>query len=386
MREKSTVLVIPVCLSIAFFGGALDIESVEFDMSTIVTTPYGAGPGGVAPVEVGYHNAGPDTAQNAWIWASIPSGVPAPLTSMTPAQWNALQASVVPDGLGNTAVLYMNYLNCDQLLFQFESELGIGGEPMVGLDPGVGDSISYALEMPMEPPGFAALIIEEPADLAAEYKPVSGNEMWLVASDWGRFGLGNCEAAPFDCSDLSTCFGPRLSMTDPIAGEFELVDDGSADPTWGCLPLIGYTSGNIAVIDRGGCQFGTKALNAQDAGATAVIFVNDGRCVDPNPDSPMCAINMARGGDGHLVTVPVLLLSVNDGGPIIDALIAATPVTGRLGAVSGTFSLDSEVVHNVGVTDLDPTNNISSTEVVFGVIFADGFESGNTTAWSNVAP
>lgn len=385
MRMKSALLVIPVCLSIAFFGGAPNIEASDFDMSTTVTAPHGAGPEGVAPVEVGYHNAGPDSA-SIWIWASIPSGVPAPLASMTPAQWDALQASVVPDGLGNTAVLYVNYLNCDQLVFEFESLLGGGGQPMIGLDPGIGDSMSYALEMPMDAPGIAGLIIEEPTDLAAEYKPESGNAMWLTASDWGRFSTGRCDAAPSDCSDLSTCFGPRLSMTDPIAGDFELVDDGSADPTFGCLPLIGYTSGNIAVIERGGCEFGTKAKNAQDAGATAVIFVNNGLCVDPNPPSPKCAIWMGGGVDGDLVTIPVLMLSVNDGAPIVAALVADTPVSGRLGAVSGSFALDSEVVIVAGNTDPDMTDNISSTEVVFGGIFADGFESGDTSEWTLVQP
>ena len=34
-------------------------------------------------------------------------------------------------------------------------------------------------------------------------------------------------------------------------------------------------SGKIAVIDRGGCMFIEKALNAQKAGAKAAIMVNN---------------------------------------------------------------------------------------------------------------
>ena len=38
--------------------------------------------------------------------------------------------------------------------------------------------------------------------------------------------------------------------------------------------FIGFTAGNIALIDRGACQFDLKINNAGDAGATAVIIGN----------------------------------------------------------------------------------------------------------------
>ena len=38
--------------------------------------------------------------------------------------------------------------------------------------------------------------------------------------------------------------------------------------------FVGFTSGNIAVIARGSCDFGTKAQNAESAGAAAVIIYN----------------------------------------------------------------------------------------------------------------
>ena len=60
--------------------------------------------------------------------------------------------------------------------------------------------------------------------------------------------------------------------------EIELVNDGSADPTLGCVPLIGFTPGNIALVERGVCEFGTKGVHAQNAGATAMVIANDGRC------------------------------------------------------------------------------------------------------------
>ena len=40
-------------------------------------------------------------------------------------------------------------------------------------------------------------------------------------------------------------------------------------------------SGSIALIKRGACQFGLKALNAQNAGAVAVIIYNNNNSGQP---------------------------------------------------------------------------------------------------------
>lgn len=46
----------------------------------------------------------------------------------------------------------------------------------------------------------------------------------------------------------------------------------------GCSPsdFADFTPGNIALIQRGACTFGTKAANAEAAGATGVVFFNEG--------------------------------------------------------------------------------------------------------------
>jgi len=41
--------------------------------------------------------------------------------------------------------------------------------------------------------------------------------------------------------------------------------------------FAGFTTGNIALVQRGTCTFGEKALNAQEAGASAVIIFNEGQ-------------------------------------------------------------------------------------------------------------
>ncbi|MFQ5463320.1 MAG: M4 family metallopeptidase [Phycisphaerae bacterium] len=73
-------------------------------------------------------------------------------------------------------------------------------------------------------------------------------------------------------------FNPPPPMTATAA--VELVDDGddgagSGSVTDGCQPLVGFTSGSIALVDRGTCAFTQKVLNAQAAGAVAVIVVNN---------------------------------------------------------------------------------------------------------------
>jgi hypothetical protein len=97
-----------------------------------------------------------------------------------------------------------------------------------------------------------------------------------------------------------------------------IVDDGTAGlnaqgnplSAEGCNPLINDLTGKIAVCYRGTCQFGTKALNAQNAGAEGVIIINR----DPE------AIGMAGGNDGASVTIPVVMLSSVDGAALVNEM------------------------------------------------------------------
>jgi Zn-dependent M28 family amino/carboxypeptidase len=46
--------------------------------------------------------------------------------------------------------------------------------------------------------------------------------------------------------------------------------------------FAGFVPGRVALIQRGGCTFGTKATNAHAAGASAVIIFNEGNANDPS--------------------------------------------------------------------------------------------------------
>lgn len=137
-----------------------------------------------------------------------------------------------------------------------------------------------------------------------------------------------------------------------VQGVIELVNDGTpgTNATYGnllgeegCAALApGSLTGKIAVIRRNTCSFAQKALNAQDAGAIAVIIVNREDATN---------ISMT-GGDpatppvlGLSVTIPVVMVKKSDG----DALIAESlngPVTMFIGNKIGAFQNDIGMAGN----------------------------------------
>ena len=65
-----------------------------------------------------------------------------------------------------------------------------------------------------------------------------------------------------------------------IAIDVELSPQGEANSTnSGCQPndFADFTEGSIALIQRGSCTFEEKSLNAQNAGAVAVVIFNEGQ-------------------------------------------------------------------------------------------------------------
>ena len=101
-------------------------------------------------------------------------------------------------------------------------------------------------------------------------------------------------------------FGPRLDLTG-ITADIELVDDGIASGSEGCNSLVGFTSGNIALIDRGSCEFGVKVLNAENAGAIGAIVAN-------NAGDDL--VLMGPGAVGNSVTISSLFIGQTDGATI----------------------------------------------------------------------
>lgn len=137
---------------------------------------------------------------------------------------------------------------------------------------------------------------------------------------------------PFTYAEPGTWGVP--DMTDPanaILSEMVLIDDGTdVDNPEGCDPVINDLTDKIAVLYRGTCEFGTKALNAQNAGAIGVIIINS---------LPGAPVAMGAGADGAAVTVPVVMISNIDGALLRDEIDAgATEVF--IGSKNGLYAND----------------------------------------------
>ena len=86
-------------------------------------------------------------------------------------------------------------------------------------------------------------------------------------------------------------FGDQSS--DPITGEIRITNDGVEPITTGCESGDFMVGNNIALIDRGLCEFGTKVLNAELSGASEVLICNEENYV----------FNMVPGTDGDQVNI-----------------------------------------------------------------------------------
>ncbi len=123
---------------------------------------------------------------------------------------------------------------------------------------------------------------------------IAGDKSYTAAYDITDSGAtGNWGGAPVDMIDSPVKFGP--------------VSD-----TNGCAAYpAGYFNGKIAIVWRGTCEFGFKALQAQNAGAIACVIVNNAT------GGP---VGMAAGASGGSVTIPVYMISLNDGQDITSVL------------------------------------------------------------------
>lgn len=153
-------------------------------------------------------------------------------------------------------------------------------------------------------------------------------------------------------------FGPAAGWgadltSDIWTADVAFVDDGTDTTTDACEDLVNGADvmGKIALIDRGGCEFGAKALRAEQVGAIAVIIFNN------QPGAGV--IDLGAGAVGGDVTIPVVMLSFEDG-QLIRNELANGPVNMTIGNV--TFD------NNIRIT------NITTLKPFYGVVPASQVE------------
>jgi Zn-dependent metalloprotease len=145
----------------------------------------------------------------------------------------------------------------------------------------------------------------------------------------------------------SASFGRPLTasgITANVVAALDADEDGGGPFTTldGCSALINAAAvnGNIALINRGSCDFSLKVFNAQSAGAVAVIIANNVAAGLPG---------MGAGQNAQLVTIPSVGILQSDGAAIRTALGAGTVNTTLL-AQPGT---DNTVRWLMGEDDPD---------------------------------
>lgn len=140
----------------------------------------------------------------------------------------------------------------------------------------------------------------------------------LIADHRQVLKISTPQSTQYDIAPAS--FGNQNLDQFPAA-EVMLVRDAGAVTSQGCESYTGQPpianadalKGKIALIDRGNCEFGQKALNAQKHGAVAVLVANN---VPGDPFGP------GPGSVGNLVTIPVVGVSQTAG----QALRSVSPV------------------------------------------------------------
>jgi Zn-dependent M28 family amino/carboxypeptidase len=181
-----------------------------------------------------------------------------------------------------------------------------GGTRAAGT-PGYEDSVDYVVER-MEAAGYNVTLDEfpfvfVPPPLLQQLTPVN------ATYDTGAFtgtGFGDVTAAvtPIDINlvtPAAATSGCQGDFTEAFVGAPIVPDPDGPDD------FAGMAEGAIALIQRGSCSFGLKAINAESAGASAVIIFNQGS------DPTRFGLIVGTLGGTDIVDIPVVGASYADG-------------------------------------------------------------------------
>ena len=161
----------------------------------------------------------------------------------------------------------------------------------------------------------------------------SGNTNGLSIQSFRTLGCGNCVDLNYCATQANNpnvllnvispssiegeyTFAPTSNFGGSVSngyvyGELVVVNDGSTSPVEGCNALTNASevNNNIAVIMRGNCNFTSKVMNAQNAGAIAAIIINN-----------VAGAPYEMGGSNNGITIPAIMISQSDGNTLISSI------------------------------------------------------------------
>jgi Zn-dependent M28 family amino/carboxypeptidase len=111
--------------------------------------------------------------------------------------------------------------------------------------------------------------------------------------------------------------GTANAAIQPAGGIVLPPDPNGSTSTSGCTAadFSGFTAGRIALIQRGGCNFGVKVQNAQAAGASGVIIFNEG---NPGRTDLLIGSLVDAAGNPIVPTIPVAFTTFAGGTALLD--------------------------------------------------------------------
>ncbi len=186
-------------------------------------------------------------------------------------------------------------------------------------------------------PGYQASVDYVTSKLrAAGYAPVVQAFEFPFFADRAPAVLQRVSPDPTTFETATFTFSGSGDVTGTVQG-VDLTLGGTRASTSGCeaRDFAGFTAGNIALIQRGACTFGTKAALADAAGASAVIIFNQGNDAG--------RMDLIAGTLGGVVTdLPVVGASFATGAELATAGTVARVKTDTISEVRETYNILAE--------------------------------------------
>lgn len=178
-------------------------------------------------------------------------------------------------------------------------------------------------------------------------------------------------------------FGPQVTAQG-VTGDLVATSPASA-----CSPLTNQQqlAGKIGLVDRGGCNFVTKAQNVMAAGGTAMVVTNN-----------QAGLPQTMGGDmaGNDVTIPSVMISQTQGSVIrnvlatqpVNVTISSAGITPRpdlADTVTGFSSRGPDAYNNLIKPDITAPGELTITTALAGSGAGDRLFNGTSAAAPMVA-
>ena len=210
--------------------------------------------------------------------------------------------------------LINNYLHDDYYAHGFDEASGNAQALNYGRGGVEGDALNVEVQ---DNSGFNNANMSTPADGSS---PRMQMFLWETTQsvngvDYGVTATSHTDLGLF--SDVGfAMFGPGVFS---VKGDLVRFEDATDPVNDGCESAVNAAdlAGNIVIIDRGACAFTQKVLNAQAAGAIAVIIAN-------NKDAD-ATITMS--GEDESINIPSMMVSQNEGAAIYAVLDADETVS-----------------------------------------------------------